>query len=139
MSNRRKNIDLAELLHERSLPLMAWSDQLPKIAVLCTDAAKQIKQQRAEIAALRRMLERDRSAVALGINALNAALDSRRWLSEGRGSYAWNDDRYQSEFGEAINEIDAALRPLRAIAADWSGCPTDPAEIAAARAPAVDD
>jgi hypothetical protein len=79
-------------------------------------------------------LERDRTRVADAYNGIMKAISSRSWLRESRGSYEWNDDRWMGEFGEAIDEIEAAAAPLRKIAADWSGCPTDPAEIKAARA-----
>lgn len=84
----------------------------------------------------RAALERDRSAVAEGVTALKKAIASRAWLREaGRGSYAYNDTRYQAEFGEALDEIKTAMAPLASIAADWSGCPLSPEAIAAARAP----
>lgn len=87
---------------------------------------------------LRDTLDTERYKVAIGVAAIRKALDSRRWLSEpGRGSYAWDDERYQQEFGAAIDEINEALKPLRAIAGDWSDCPTDPLRVAANRARAL--
>ena len=47
-------------------------------------------------------------------------MDGRFWLTEGRGSYAWDDDRYREEFREAACEILAALRPMREMAANLS-------------------
>jgi len=87
-----------------------------------------------EIERLRRGNERERTAVADAIGKIRSAIGARAWLRESRGSYAWDDARYQAEFGAALDEIDAALDPLRKIAADWSDCPTDPLEIAAIRA-----
>ena len=60
------------------------------------------------------------------------AIRRREWLRLGRGSYEYDDDRWRSEFSQAIDEVIEAAEPLRKIAADWSDCPTDPKEIAAA-------
>jgi hypothetical protein len=83
--------------------------------------------------ALSKQLEFDRSAVADCITRANKELDSRHWLTEGRGSYEWDDDRYQAEFLAAGIAIKAALAPMTRIAADWSGCPVSSTDIAAAR------
>ena len=79
------------------------------------------------------ILERDRTEVAKAVSTMERAIKSRFWLRDGRGCYAWDDEDYQKEFGQAIDEIDVAMEPLRRIAADWSNCPTDPEEIKAAR------
>ncbi len=82
--------------------------------------------------------ERDRSQVADVFNAIMEAIRRREWLRLGRGSYEYNDDRWHDEFSKAIDEMIAAAEPLRKIAADWSDCPTDPKEIAAARHAIID-
>ena len=87
----------------------------------------------AEVKALGEQLESDRTAVADGVTAANKAIDSRHWLTEGRGSYEWNDDLWHDEFRAAALEIKAALEPLAKIAADWKGCPQTGAEVAKAR------
>ncbi len=87
-----------------------------------------------EIKRLKAVNERDRSQVAEVFNAIMEAIRRREWLRMGRGSYEYDDDRWRGEFSEAIDEVIEAAKPLRRIAADWSDCPTDPKEIAAARA-----
>jgi hypothetical protein len=94
----------------------------------------------AENAALRRQvqelgeqLEFDRTAVAASMTAANKAVDGRHWLTEGRGPYEWDDDRWHGEFYAAALEIKAALEPLTKIAANWAGCPMKADEVAAAR------
>jgi hypothetical protein len=82
---------------------------------------------------LSRQLEFDRTAVADCITAANRELDSRHWLTEGRGSYEWDDDQYRGEFLSAGIAIKAAITPLTKIAADWKGCPTTGEAIRAAR------
>ncbi len=82
---------------------------------------------------MRVMIERDRSTVADGINGVLEAIRQHEWLRLGRGSYEYNDDRWKDEFGEAIDGVMTALGPLKKVAGDLSNCPTDPAEIEAAR------
>ena len=87
-----------------------------------------------EIKRLKAVNERDRSQVADVFTAIMEAIRRREWLRLGRGSYEYDDDRWRDEFSQAIDEVIEAAKPLRKIAADWSDCPTDPEEIAAARA-----
>lgn len=88
---------------------------------------------RARIAELGEQLEADRTKVAECMTAANRAIDGRYWLTEGRGPYEWDDDRYQAEFHAAAVEIKTALEPLTKIAANWSGCPIKSADVAKAR------
>jgi hypothetical protein len=102
------------------------------------EAADTIAAHRAEIARLQDTLDTERYKVALGVQAIRKAVEGRQWLSEGgRGSYTYDDERYQQEFGAALDEISAALKPLRSIARDWSDCPTDPLRVAANRKAAL--
>lgn len=88
-----------------------------------------------EVERLRAVIERDRASVCVATNDLRARFASYAHLREfGRGSYAWNDDRYQQEFGLALDHFEAGLAPLNGIAKDWSDCPSDPQKIAEARA-----
>lgn len=87
-----------------------------------------------EIERLKAINEHDRTQVAEVFTAIKEAIRRREWLRLGRGSYEYEDDRWRGEFSEAIDEIIEAAKPLQRIAADWSDCPTDPKEIAAARA-----
>ena len=79
------------------------------------------------------ILERERTAVADGINAIEATLRGKWWMTEGRGSYEYNDDRWRDEFRDAIHAIKASLEPLKRIAGDWSDCPKTWEEVLAAR------
>lgn len=110
---------LHEKLTEKAFGSWAW----------LADVSKKIE-------SLENTLERDRSAVAEGIQAIRDAIKRREWLRLGRGSYEWDDERWKDEFGSAIDEIFAALKPLRKVAADWSDCPTDAERILKARAEA---
>lgn len=87
----------------------------------------------AERDAMSEQLEVDRTAVADCMTKVKKELNSRAWMATGRGSYEWDDDKYQQEFGTALEAIGTALDPLTKIAADWTGCPKTSAEIAQAR------
>lgn len=87
----------------------------------------------AEVAALGRQLESDRTKVAECITKAKREIDSRHWITEGRGSYEWDDDRYREEFYAAAVSIRSALEPLDKIAADWSQCPKSAKAVAEAR------
>ena len=83
---------------------------------------------------LRDKLDTERYKVAYGVQAVRKAIEGRQWLSEpGRGSYTYDDERYQQEFGAALDEISTALKPLQMIARDWTDCPTDPLRVTANR------
>jgi hypothetical protein len=83
---------------------------------------------------LRHVIDRDRYVAAACLGAIEKVLHSRSWLREaGRGSYAYDDERYQQEFGLAFDEITAALQPLRHLAKDKSDCTTDESKVKAAR------
>lgn len=80
-------------------------------------------------------LEHDRAHVAKGVHSLQRVLEGYSWLTEGRGPYAHDDDRWRDEFGNALREIGEALEPLRRIGRDRADCPTLWADIQAARNP----
>ncbi len=86
------------------------------------------------VEALEDILDTERYKVAICLQGIARAIQGRYWLSQpGRGSYAWDDDRYQQEFGAALAEIETAMKPLYAISQDWSDCPRDPLRVAANR------
>src|ERR1035438_7658171 len=88
---------------------------------------------KAERDALGEQLEYDRTKVAECITSAREAIGEREWLTEGRGSYEWDDDKWHDEFAAAIAELRAALDPLSKIAVDWSGCPKTYEAVAKAR------
>ena len=81
----------------------------------------------------RKILELERSTVNISVYDIREAMRRRWWLTQGRGSYEYDDDRWKDEFGEAFKDIEAALNPLIKLATDWSDCPTDRKEIQAIR------
>jgi hypothetical protein len=87
-----------------------------------------------KITRLKRVIERDRTAVAMACASIRQALVAREWMREGRGSYSWDDDRWMAEFGVALDEIYLSLAQLRAIASDLTDSPVTQTEVDAARA-----
>lgn len=88
-----------------------------------------------EVERLTHVIDRDRYAAAACVSAIEHVLHTRRWLREaGRGSYAYDDERYQEEFGLAFDEIQEALRPMRALSKDKTDCTRDEDKVKAARA-----
>lgn len=117
--------DYAELIARVEARSTRWMDEAALLAAL-----KAVMAERDEA---RRALERDRSKVADTIEAVRTEITGREWLLTGRGPYEWDDDRYRDEFAQALAAIRGPIDSLRAIARDWTNCPTDPAEIQAAR------
>lgn len=86
-----------------------------------------------EITRLQAVIERDRTCCADVLTNVEKAMVGHEWLRLGRGSYEWNDDRWKDEFGQALDNIRAAIEPLRLIAGDLSDSPRTPKEVKAAR------
>lgn len=102
------------------------------------DTAPTDQAQGGEVERLQDLLDIERYRVAIALQDIKRAIGGRCWLAEGgRGSYTYDDERYQQEFGHALDEIDAAMKPLQAIARDWSDCPRDPLRVAANRSAAL--
>lgn len=80
--------------------------------------------------------ERDRTLVARALTAFDEAVNARSWLTQGRGPYEWDDDRFYAEFSAAVAEFRAAIQPLRVVGLDMSNCPRAVAAVAEARAQA---
>lgn len=74
----------------------------------------------AELAAAQQQLEFDRTTCYKFVKAIDAALDGRFWLTEGRGSYAWDDDRYRTEFHDAAVKLRSIVEPMRKMAQNLS-------------------
>lgn len=125
--------DIRELLDE----VRRLQERAQSLEVLKCESVRELlikldrERQRAE--ELSQQLEFDRTAVADAVTKAKKVLVSRYWLTEGRGSYEWDDDKFREEFRQAYAEIRVALEPIAKIAADWSGCPKKADEVARAR------
>lgn len=124
----------------------AWNRHAPgynmyvfRLARLATDTTPSRDEEGSEAARLMHVIDRDRYAVAIVLNNIKKVLGGYSWLSEaGRGPYAYDDARYQREFGDALEAIDAALVPLSKLAWDKTDCTTDPEKVKAAREAGVE-
>ncbi len=81
---------------------------------------------RAERGRLQAIIERDRTAVAMCMQGLRHEIASRDWLAEGCGSYEWDDEKYQEEFGRALDALRSRIDTLSHLTTDWSDCPAKP-------------
>ena len=87
----------------------------------------------AEVARLTAVIEHDRSKVVDVLAEANAVLKNYGWLADGRGSYAFDDDRWKDEFKVCMDSLAKVLDPMRGIASDLSDSPIKWADIVAAR------
>jgi hypothetical protein len=63
---------------------------------------------------LKQAINQDKTGLAKGLADVRQLLKGYTWLTEGRGPYAYDDERYKGEVLNMINEIDeVALRALR--------------------------
>lgn len=102
-------------------------------AKFLADTMKERDEARQRLAELGQILESERTMLFAGVTAIKKAISARDWLTEGRGAYEYDDDRWQDEFKYAIEEIHEALKPLAERARDWSNCPQTHAEVIDAR------
>ena len=80
------------------------------------------------------VIERDRTAVASAVSHLLEVIRGYHWLTEGRGPYAYDDNRWHQEIARAFEAIREAAKPLQIIGGDMSNSPTAQDEVARARA-----
>jgi hypothetical protein len=112
----------------------SWLDtRLCELEILVQAAEEKLQAAERKLAELGQQLEFDRSLVADCLAKARKAVRSRDWLTEGRGCYEWNDDRWHEEFQYAANEFLAAIEPMGRVARDWSGCPQSAEEVAQSR------
>ena len=68
-----------------------------------------------EVKQLEQALEGDEADFWKVTNAIKREIASHNWITEGRGSYKWNDDRYREEtkivFDAVLKIIDEAQSP----------------------------
>ena len=98
-----------------------------------TIVSELLEKERAEVARLMHVIDRDRYVVAAAITAIETSVRSRAWTLEGRGPYEWDDDDYRKEFGLWMNEVYSTMDILRKISFDKTDCTTDPDRVKAAR------
>jgi hypothetical protein len=95
-----------------------------------------LRQLRAEVGRVRSLIHRDRTGLAEAIERMVKECTSRMWVTEGRGPYAWNDERYKDEAGVALRAViaigkaalgasgdnaDSAFRPEAPKVVMWGG------------------
>jgi hypothetical protein len=97
-------------------------------------AAGAIAAVRAEFERLRGIIERDRTIFANATKRMLAELRGRMWMVESRGSYEYDDKRFQDEFGEAVTALRAEVEAIRELGRGFSDCPSEQATVDAIHA-----
>lgn len=85
------------------------------------------------IAELEAVIERDRTQFAEVVGRLKGVVRNYLWLTEGRGSYEWDDDRYRVEFYKAAHAWLEEVRVLEKLAQDLKDSPKTTEAVHAAR------
>ena len=111
-----------ESLRDQPGQLPSWEDMpaLHRAAVTCVGedlyaagAASRDEEVALLRAALRdagNALHRDRSGLAAALGKIVYEVRGRAWIAEDRGCYAWDDDRYKEEAGQALREAAAIAK-----------------------------
>lgn len=120
--------DLIDFLRKRNLRI--WASEVAHLV----DQNKELDLLRKRIEEAEAANELDRSRIPAALTELHAAIRSRDWVLEGRGSYEWDDDDYRAEFSLWVRDVTKAAELFAHIAADWHGCPLDQTAIRHARA-----
>lgn len=50
-------------------------------------------------------LRRDKTGLAVALDRIRQEVAGRSWITEGRGPYEWDDDRYKEEAGDALRTV----------------------------------
>lgn len=58
-----------------------------------------------EIERLKRLISLDRTGLSAALDSVIREASSRLWVTDGRGPYAWDDDRYKDEAGQALRGV----------------------------------
>lgn len=103
---------MSTLQSDREAQIACETDGKPWIASKCAGYGHWVKAASAvdasylkEIEELKNQLHRDQTGLAGGLAAINEYLKGCDWITQGRGSYEWDDDRYRDESHQAFAEI----------------------------------
>lgn len=72
-------------------------------AVLCRTCVQTLELQ---VEDLKAALDRDKTGLAAALAKIIEEVKGRIWVKDGRGNYAFNDDRYRQETGWALDAIE---------------------------------
>lgn len=87
-------------------------DQIIKLLILVDELTAQrnafgqkAHQLQEEVLRVRALLHRDRTGLAEAIERMVKEAASRLWIADGRGPYAWDDEKYKEEAGTALRVV----------------------------------
>ena len=58
-----------------------------------------------EVLRVRSLIDRDRTGLAEAVERMVKEAGSRMWITESRGPYAWDDEKYKAEVGIALRAV----------------------------------
>ncbi len=76
------------------------------IVIRAVDAERKLKTAELQIGELKAALHRGKTGLAAGLAAINHEVKGRRWICDGRGSYAYDNERCRQETGWALDAIE---------------------------------
>jgi hypothetical protein len=126
-SHTKINLDQIEALAKAGTPGLCDPQTILALAA-------RVRELQADKQRLSLIIEGERGKAGVAVQSIDKVLSSRDWLRHGRGSYEYDDERWFSEFGEAMMEIEQALISLRPIIANLEDCPHTNDEVRSARA-----
>jgi hypothetical protein len=65
----------------------------------------ELAEREARVAELTAALDRDQTGLANALAAIKQRVGAGWWITEGRGSYAWDDDRYRRETAIVLGDV----------------------------------
>lgn len=85
--------------------LNEYADALEKARAELAAVRAERDEARREVERLKGLLHRDRTGLAAALVEVKKRAAGGRWISEGRGSYAWDEDDYRKETGWLVTDI----------------------------------
>ncbi|TAL29083.1 MAG: hypothetical protein EPN98_21830 [Phenylobacterium sp.] len=77
----------------------------PAVLPVETPPRNEVSTLRDEVTRLKSLIDRDRTGLAFGLDKARKTARGYRWICEGRGPYAYDDDRYREETGRLVDAI----------------------------------
>lgn len=128
---------LAELEDDRKRALKL-ADALTLETQSCEDAVAAlceiVVRERKRCDVLRELVRADRTGTAKALGEIKKYIHGSMWITEGRGPYEWDDERYKAEAGSALRAVlvladDALLKSGRIVDAAFKPNLPPPPEV----------
>jgi hypothetical protein len=84
---------------------MDWAKEAGRIAEQRDAVKAELAERDARVTELTAALDRDQTGLANALGAIKQRVGAGWWITEGRGSYAWDDDRYRRETAIVLGDV----------------------------------